>query len=135
MYAVLPLGGEMTYDIQLGLLATQAVTDLLRAEAQQDDAHYRVFLLKSAEFCRAVRGSLSGVSLPHTTSKEVAAFISAVRSSSEARSSEHERDRLTQISQIEPVINRVLKENRRPNADEQVQIAKALYSASAAAFE
>jgi hypothetical protein len=135
MYAVNLLGGEMTYDMQLGLLATQAVTDLLRGEAQQDDAHYRTFLLKSADFCRSVRESLSSISLPSSTSKEVAAFISAVMSLSEARSSERERERLSQISQIEPLIVRVLNENRRPNADEQVQIAEVLYSASAADFE
>lgn len=125
----------MTYDMQLGLLATQAVTDLLRAEAQQDDAQYRTFLLKSDEFCRSVRESLSSISLPSSTSAEVAAFISAVMSLSEGRSSEHERARLSQISQIEPVIARVLSENRRPNADEQIQIAEVLYSASAADFE
>ena len=124
----------MNYDIQLGLLATQALTDLLLAVAGDDETRYRGFLLKSAEFCRSIRESEPSAALPQATSQAAVAFISTVMKVSEERSSVHEKSRFVSIQKIEPLIGRVLEENRRPNRDEQVQIAEVLYSASGADF-
>ena len=125
----------MIYDMELGLLATQALTDLVDAEARQDDSSYRTFLEKSAEFCRSIRDASASVDLSATTNTEIAALVSAVLKVSQERSSAYERNRLKQVDQIEPVIRRVLEENRKPTVEEQLQIAELLYSASAADFE
>ena len=125
----------MTYDMELGLLATQAMTDLVHAEANQDDSSYRTFLVKSAEFCKSIREASVSVELSATTPTAIADLVSAVLKVSQERSSAYERDRLKQVEQIEPVIRRVLDENRKPTTAEQLQIAEALYSASAADFK
>ena len=125
----------MIYDMELGLLATQAITDLVDAEARQDESRYRTFLEKSAEFCRAIREASAAVHLPETTPSEIAALVSAVLKMSQERSSAFEQGRLRQVDQVEPVIRRVLDENRKPTPDEQLQIAELLYSATAADFK
>ena len=125
----------MTYDMELGLLATQAMTELVHAEAHQDDNRYRAFLEKSAEFCKSIQEASASVDLSETTPTEIAALVSAVLKVSQERSSAYERDRLKQVEQIEPVIRRVLDEKRKPTPAEQLQIADVLYTASAADFE
>ena len=125
----------MTYDMELGLLATQALTDLVHAEAQLDDNSYRAFVEKSAEFCKSIREASASVDLPASTASNIAAFVAAVVKVSQERSSDFERERLGHVEQIEPVIRRVLDENRKPTPEEQLQIADLLYSASAASFK
>ena len=125
----------MTYDMELGLLATQALTELIDAEAHQDDNLYRTFLQKSAEFCKSIREASASVNLSETATGEIAALVSAILKVSQERSSSYEQDRLKQVEKIEPVILRVLDENRKPTTEEQLQIADLLYSASAADFK
>ena len=125
----------MTYDMELGLLATQAMTELVHAEAQQDDTRYRAFLERSAEFCRSIRETSASISISENTPGEIAALVSAVVKVSQERSSVYERERLKQVEQIEPVIRRVLVEERKPTVKEQLQIADVLFSASAADFK
>ena len=124
----------MTYDMELGLLATQALTELVHAEAHQGDDRYRTFLEKSAEFCKSILEASASGAISETTPAEIAALVSAVLKVSKERSSDYERDRLKQVEQIEPVIRQVLNENRKPTTDEQLQIADLLYAASAADF-
>lgn len=125
----------MTYDMELGLLATQALTELIDAEAHQDDKLYRTFLQKSAEFCKSIREASASVNLSETATGEIAALVSAILKVSQERSSSYEQDRLKQVEKIEPVILRVLGENRKPTTEEQLQIADLLYFASAASFK
>ena len=125
----------MTYDMELGLLATQALTELVHAEAHQDDNRYRTFLEKSAEFCRSIHEASASVDISESTPGEIAALVSAVLKISQERSSAYERERLKQVEQIEPVIRRLLVENRKPTVEEQLQIADVLFSASAADFK
>jgi len=125
----------MTYDMHLGLLATQALTDLVLAGAENDEVRYRGSLLKVAEFCRAVRETVPTGGLSANAPKDAAAFISAAMKVSDLRSSDFQKNRAERAQRIESLIETILRENRRPNADEQVQIAETLYSASAADFK
>ncbi len=124
----------MTYDLQLGMLATQAMSHLLTAEANQDDVEFRRFLTASAEFCRAIQSNVVDVSTPTCDATDAGAFISAVMKISVPKSSEADRDRLRLIEAIQPLIDRVLLEDRRPDLTEQLQIAEVLYTSSAADF-
>jgi hypothetical protein len=124
----------MTYDLQLGLLATQAMSHLLNAEANQDDVAFRQFLTTSANFCQAIIHSVADPLPMACDATDADAFISAVMKVSVHKSSEADRDRLRQIEEIQPLIDRVLQENRRPDPTEQLQIAAVLYTSSAADF-
>lgn len=129
-----PQGTEMTYDLQLGMLATRAMSHLLTAEANQDDGEFRQFLTTSADFCQAIMYSVAEPVPPACDATDAGAFISAVMKISVPKSSEADRDRLRQIEEIQPLIDRVLRENRRPDTTEQLQIAEVLYTSSAADF-
>ena len=45
----------MRYDIQLGFLAADAITEFSRAAATKDAVRYSTFLDRTAEYCKAVR--------------------------------------------------------------------------------
>ena len=76
----------MTYDMELGLLATQALTELVHAEAHQDEGSYRTFLLTSAEFCKSILEASASVDLSEAATGEIAAHVSAVMKVSTNRS-------------------------------------------------
>jgi len=122
----------MTYDLQLGMLATQAMTHLMTAEINQDDAEFREFLLASAAFCRVMQSKATPIDIPSFDSTDVAGFVSAVIKISTPKASQEDRDRLKRVGEIQPLIDRVLDEKRRPNSSEQIQIAEVLYVSSAA---
>ena len=124
----------MKYDIQLDMLATRAVSELVQAAAENDAQRYRLFLKTSAEFCQSVRESSPQFELDRTVPNDATAFISAVMKISEQRCSERDRDRVYRVARLEPLIQQVLLENRLPTEDEQERIAEMLYEASAADF-
>lgn len=125
----------MKYDVQLGMLATEAVDHLLRAEASGDEEDYERFLLTTAKFCESVSDKDTSETVPQTTPREAEAFISAVMKTSPSRSSENKRARLQQVKAMEAVVTKVLAEHRKPKPEEQMQIARMLYATSAAQFD
>jgi hypothetical protein len=122
----------MRYNVNLGLLAVDAMSVLTKAEARGDDELYRTFLERSAEFCRSVRDSydrlqvdLGGLPQP------AGSFLSAVMRREQERSP-HASPKLEAVDALEPFITSILEAKRAPTPDERLKIAKALYETSAA---
>jgi hypothetical protein len=124
----------MTYNIQLGKLATQAVTELMLAEPSRDLTGYRSFLRKSSEFCQAIKQSAPALTVDQARPDEMTHFLSAVVKGSERRSSGLDRDRLARVEAVEPLIRQLLEENRAPSQEEQLRIVELLHLGSAADF-
>ena len=122
----------MRYNVNLGMLATDAMTELTRAEARDDYELYRIFLQKSADVCRSIRSSYDRLEIdPVSLPAPVGSFSSAVMKR------EHERfpqasPKLETINTLEPLIAAILNEQRVPTPEERLKIAKALYETSAA---
>jgi hypothetical protein len=122
----------MRYNVNLGLLAVDAMSELTKAEARGDYELYRAFLEKSAEFCRSVRDSydrlhvdLGGLPQP------AGGFLSAVMKREQERSPQVS-PKLEAVDILEPFIASILDAKRTPTPDERLKIAKALYETSAA---
>ncbi|MBZ5591114.1 MAG: hypothetical protein LAP39_02690 [Acidobacteriia bacterium] len=122
----------MVYDVNLGILATQAITELTRATSYDEPDRYQLFLQKSAEFCRSVRESLSQMDLQETGPDDAARFLSAVMNSAGRPSSTSDAYKLRQVGDLEPIIEQILHEHRQPTDQEQLRIAELLYAASSA---
>jgi hypothetical protein len=122
----------MRYNVNLGMLATDAMTELTKAEARNDYGLYRTFLQKSAEFCRSTRSSYDRLEIdPGNLPAQAGNFLCAVMKR------EHERSpqaspKLETINTVEPLITAILEEERVPTPEERLKIAKALYETSAA---
>jgi hypothetical protein len=122
----------MRYNVNLGMLATDAMTQLTKAEARNDYELYRTFLQKSAEFCRSIRNSYDRLEIdPGNLPAPAGNFLCAVMKR------EHDRfpqasPKLETINQLEPLITAILDQQRVPTPEERFRIAKALYETSAA---
>ena len=122
----------MRYKVSLGMLATEAMTELGKASAQEDYSHYRGFLVKRAEFCKSLRRSYAPLHLdPKTVPPLVGSVIYAVikRDSAQIPCASA---KIETINTLEPLIAQILHEGRVPTLDESLQIAEGLYEASAA---
>lgn len=123
----------MRYNVSLGMLATEAMTELSKATAHDDYSHYRAFLERSAEFCRSLRRSYSPL---HVDLKAAPSFVGgnviyAVLKRESARAP-YATAKVKTVDAIEPLIARILSEGRAPTSDESLQIAEVLYETSAA---
>lgn len=121
----------MHYDVSLGLLATDAMTELTRAEARGEYEHYRAFLQKSAEFCRSIIDTYGQLRIDAGDASALAlSFLSAVmRRDPQPASTAFKLDNVTQV---EPLIRAIIEQNRIPTPEERLRIAQVLYQASAA---
>jgi len=121
----------MRYNVSLGLLATDAMTELTKAEASDNEQHYRAFLEKSAEFCRSIRRSYAQLQIvPGTLPAPAVSFLNAVKASEQERLSA--TTKLEAINVLEPLIVTILNQQRIPTEEERLKIAQALYQTSAA---
>ena len=122
----------MNCNVNLGVLATAAMTELTKAEARDDYQLYRAFLQKSAEFFNSIRDSYDPlhVDLNHLPAP-AGNFLSAVMKREEARN-QNAGPKLEAVNALEPLITAILNEERKPTPDERFKIAKALYETSAA---
>jgi hypothetical protein len=122
----------MRYNVGLGLLATDAMTELTRAENRDDYELYQTFLRKSAEFCRSVRDSYDRLQVdPVNLPSPAGNFLSAVMKRQQERRPDL-NPKVEIINALEPLITTILSEQRIPTPEERLKIARALYETSAA---
>jgi hypothetical protein len=122
----------MRYNVGLGLLATDAMTQLTKAEARDDYDLYRTFLLKSVEFFRSIRDSYDPLEIDTKTLPAPAGnFLCAVMKR-EQEHSPHASFKVETVNEVEPLIAAILGQQRKPTPEERLKIAKALYETSAA---
>jgi hypothetical protein len=122
----------MHYNVNLGLLATDAVRQLTQAEAGDDDQLYTVFLQKSVEFCHLIRDSYDRLQFdPVGLPAPAGTFLSAVMKREQERNPQAS-PKLKAVYALEPLLADILNQGRRPTDDERFAILKALYEASSA---
>ncbi len=123
----------MKYNVSLGLLATEAMSELTRAEGSNSEDHYRLFLEKTAEVCRAVRRSYEELHVDTATLPPLTVnFLSAVMASQPQVITRTNATKLEIVNSVEPVVIAIMKQRRAPTSDERFRIAEALYQTSAA---
>jgi hypothetical protein len=124
----------MEYDMRLGQMAMEAVSTLTQARATQRSELYRDFLEKSAAYCTSLRNTYSQITtIPDTLPPDAQFFLEAVKQAQHTSPSAAARLEIVQM--IEPLITRLLDENRTPNRDERLEIARGLRRSSVAAWE
>jgi len=122
----------MHYNVNLGLLATDAVTQLTKAEARNDDGLYQAFLQKSLQVCRSIRDSYDRLQIdPGNLPAPAGSFLSAVMKREQERYPKV-NPKLKAVTELEPLLDAILKAERRPTDEERLEIVKVLYEASAA---
>jgi hypothetical protein len=121
----------MRYNVSLGMLATEAMTELTKAEINNSADNYRRFLEKTAEFCKSLRRSYGNLSIdPATLPPPAVSFLSAVMATQPQTQTSNTK--LEVVNNLEPLISSILSQQRIPTADERLKIAQALYDTSAA---
>jgi hypothetical protein len=124
----------MKYNITLGMLATDAMTELNKASVQKDYGHYRGFLEKSAQFCRDLRRSYAPLRIDQVTQPYIGGAVMHAVHTFESGRPPYASAKLETISKLEPLINKILSEERPPTQEESIQIAEGLYESSAADY-
>src|SRR6266542_4306620 len=123
----------MHYDIKLGFLAADAISEFSKATTTKEKARYRAFLERSAEYCKAVRkayGRPLETEIPTTMPNSVADFMRAIANTQ--RLPPAVTQRIAAITFIEKSLRTIRKEKRLPSDDECLRIAKTIYATSVA---
>jgi flavin-dependent dehydrogenase len=123
----------MHYNIELGSLADDAISEFSKAHATNDTAHYEAFLDRSAEYCKAVRTAYMPPvetdildSMPDT----IADFMRAVIRNEQPLPSATAK--LEAIQSLEELLQRIRDQRRQPSQEECLKIAKTIYITSGA---
>jgi hypothetical protein len=125
-------GSVMNYNVGLGFLATDAMRQLTRAEARDDDDLYRAFLQKSIEFCHSIRNSYDRLQIdPQGLPGTAGSFLSAVMKREQERYPSA-NPKIDAINVLEPLLTDILGQQRRPTQEERLAIVKTLFETSAA---
>jgi hypothetical protein len=123
----------MEYDIRLGLMATDAISELTRARSLDRLEAYRSFLEKSANYCRSLRHTYGHLTeIPPTIPLEAQTFLAAIMKTQHP--SPRTSAKLEIVNKLEPLIEKILTENRVPTKPERLEIARGLYQSSAASW-
>ncbi len=123
----------MHYDIQLGFLAADAISEFSRAAATKEAAHYEAFLEQSTAYCRELRSTYGRpveTDISAAMPTLVADFMRAVIKTQQP--SPTIAAKLEAVAAVERILQGIREQQRQPSDDECLRIAKAIYSTSAA---
>jgi len=123
----------MHYDIRLGFLAADAISEFSKAANTKEDARYRAFLERSTEYCKAVRqvyGHPVETDITAAMSPAFAGFMRTVIKSHPP--SPTITAKLQAVGSLEALLQAIRDEQRNPSDDECLDIAKTIYATSAA---
>src|SRR5205823_3836491 len=123
----------MKYNIHLGSLADDAISEFSKANATKEVAHYEAFLQRSTEFCQAVRkiyGRAVETDVLNTMPNAVAEFMRAVIKTQPP--SPTASAKLAAINSLEELLQTIRSEGRPPSDGECLRIAKTIHVTSAA---
>jgi hypothetical protein len=122
----------MHYDIRLGFLAADAISEFSRAAATKEKEGYTIFLERSVEYCKAVRGIYGRPVEADITAMtgQVAEFMRAVVNTQPV--SAGLTAKLKAVTSLEELVQAIRNDQREPSDDECLKIAKEIYASSAA---
>jgi hypothetical protein len=123
----------MHYDIRLGFLAADAMSEFSKATATKKKERYANFLERSAEYFKAVRttyGRPAEADIKTNVPSHVAEFMRAIVSTQRVPPGLNAK--LEAVTSHERLVQAIRDERRQPSDDECLKIAKAIYKTSAA---
>jgi hypothetical protein len=123
----------MHYDIQIGFLAADAISEFSKAAVTKDVTRYAAFLARTAEYCRAVRqtyGHPVETDIPTAIQGTLADFMRTVVRTH--RPSPAVAAKLQAVATVEGLLESIREEHRTPSDEECLGIAKTIYVTSAA---
>lgn len=123
----------MNYDIKLGFLAADAISEFSKAASLQDAERYGTFLERCAEYCKEVKktyGRPAESDILATVPNAIADFMRAVIKTQQPRPAIAAK--LEAIGSLEALLTKIHEEQRTPSDDECLVIAKKVFETSAA---
>lgn len=123
----------MHYDIRLGFLAADAISEFSKATSTKEETRYRTFLERTAEYCKALRqtyGHPVEADITATMPDAVANFMRTVIRSHHP--SPAITAKLQAVGSLETMLRAIHDEQRIPSDEECLNIARTIYTTSAA---
>jgi hypothetical protein len=123
----------MRYDIQLGFLATDAITEFSKASSTQNAGRYKAFLDKTGEYCQAFRktyGHPVETDIPAAMQRDLADFMRTVVKTQQP--SPAIAAKLEAVGDDEGLLRAIAHDQRPPSDEECLRIAKTIYATSGA---
>ena len=123
----------MHYDIQLGFLAADAISEFSRAARTKEPADYEAFLEQTTSYCREFRSLHSRpveTDISAAMPQPVADFMRAVVKTRPPTPAVAVK--LEAVGAVEKLLQSIREEQRQPSDNECLRIARTIYSTSAA---
>jgi len=123
----------MNFDIKLGFLAADAISEYSKATSRHRSDRYSTFLERCDEYCREVKrtyGRAVDTDILATMPNTIAEFMRAVIKSQQP--SPAIAAKLQAVSSLEALLSKIREEQRDPSEEECLSIAKTVYTTSAA---
>lgn len=123
----------MHYDIGLGFLAADAISEFSKATSRRHEERYNAFLQRTADYCKALRqtyGHPMETDIPSAMPGALADFMRTVIRTQQP--SPAVAAKLKAVESLEELIRTIRDERRPPSDEECLAIAKTIYATSAA---